>query len=99
MLERRFRTIEISKGTKLDWVLQAIGEAASDGVGLNAQALTKRLRTYVDNARPQRPAEPKSSPELLRPRPDTAAPRMPTDEEAAVEHAQWKAKQAKRGAG
>jgi hypothetical protein len=54
MLERRFRTIEISKGAKLEWVLVAIGEAASDGVGLNAEALTRKLRSYCDNAKAPR---------------------------------------------
>jgi hypothetical protein len=55
-LAERFATLELSKGTKLEWYLAALGEAAADGVGLNAEALTKKLRSYGDRARPPRPA-------------------------------------------
>jgi hypothetical protein len=51
MLERRFRTNQIQNGMRIEWVVRAIGEAASDGVGLGIEALTKKLRSYCDRAR------------------------------------------------
>lgn len=60
MLELRWRTVQLAKGTKLAWLLTAIADAASDGVGLNAEALTRKLRTYCDNASKPRDAPGKS---------------------------------------
>ncbi len=54
MLEQRFRTIEIARGARLEWVLQAIRDGAADGLTLNAQSLTAQLRRYVDHARAPR---------------------------------------------
>lgn len=53
MLARRFATIELQRGAKLAWAIEAIREAAADsaGLGLKPEALLKKLRSYVDNAR------------------------------------------------
>lgn len=57
MLARRFATIEIARGAKLEWAIEAIREAADDsaGIGLKPEALMKKLRSYVDNARGPKP--------------------------------------------
>jgi len=61
MLEQRWRTNHLAKGTKLSWVLDAFGEAAADGVGLTGQALTKKLRSYGDHARAPRADQPSTA--------------------------------------
>jgi len=55
-LATRFATNEIAKGFRIEWVLQAIRDSAADfaSVGLNAEALGKKVRVYCDNARPPR---------------------------------------------
>lgn len=63
MLARRFATIEIQRGAKLEWAINAIGECAADsaGLGLKPEALLKKLRAYVDHARAPRAADEKSN--------------------------------------
>lgn len=62
MLAQRFATLAMTRGVKLAWVLTSIADAAADGVGLNAEALTRKLRIYVDRSR--KPAEPALGPEI-----------------------------------
>lgn len=58
VLAKRFATIELARGAKLDWILLAIGQAAADCAGqpgLATREKAKLVRTYCDNARAPKP--------------------------------------------
>lgn len=53
---RWFATVQMSKGTKLEWFLRCIGDAAAQcvGLGLTAEAKVKKIATYTYSPRAPR---------------------------------------------
>ena len=88
----RFRTLQVARGTKLEWALCAIDEAAADvaGTGLAPRLIAKTVRTYVDHARPPREGGPGIVATAPRPTlapPDQSTGQTPEERRAAFERA------------